>query len=134
MGQDGKHCALALFAAVRQSSVMRASSARLSLPLALASVLSLGTPAAPRALRSVTMPSTLSTGATHAYKASHLYHLGHLDHLGHVGPAFCPRGTMPDGDACVHLPGEADEADDLGAPDPESSVNTHRDSMGRWVV
>ncbi len=41
---------------------------------------------------------------------------------------------MPDGDACVHLqPGnEGDERE--GAPEPESSVNTHRDSMGRWVV
>jgi len=108
---------------------MKASSTRLSLPLALAAVLSLGAPAAPRALRSVTPASTLSTGETPAYDGSHLGQLGLL------ASAFCPRGTLPDGDACVHIPGESDEADDAeGAPDPESSVNTHRDSMGRWVV
>jgi murein DD-endopeptidase MepM/ murein hydrolase activator NlpD len=57
--------------------------------------------------------------------------------------AVCPRGTLPDGDACIHFPA-ADRGDDGfvggrsaaddGAPLSESSVNTHRDSLGRWVV
>jgi murein DD-endopeptidase MepM/ murein hydrolase activator NlpD len=45
--------------------------------------------------------------------------------------APCPAGTLPDGDACVRLPGDEDR---LGAPDPESSLNTHRDVAGRWIV
>jgi murein DD-endopeptidase MepM/ murein hydrolase activator NlpD len=45
-----------------------------------------------------------------------------------LSPALCPAGTLPDGDACVRLPGE-DEA-----PETESSVNAHHDKRGRWIV
>jgi murein DD-endopeptidase MepM/ murein hydrolase activator NlpD len=42
---------------------------------------------------------------------------------------------LPDGDACVRLPGDLPgDEDRLGAPDLESSLNTHRDVSGRWVV
>jgi murein DD-endopeptidase MepM/ murein hydrolase activator NlpD len=45
--------------------------------------------------------------------------------------ASCPAGTLPDGDVCVRLPDATGR--DEGAATPES-VNTHRDSLGRWVV
>jgi hypothetical protein len=41
----------------------------------------------------------------------------------------CPAGTLPDGNACVHLPG-----DDPDAPDTESEIGAHHDRRGRWVV
>lgn len=47
--------------------------------------------------------------------------------------AACPRGTLPDGDACVRLPSASDD-DDRGQPEAESSSNSHRDRLGRWVV
>jgi len=83
--------------------------------LAFSAVLSLGAPPSPRAPRLVTPAPSASDSA---YDASH------------PGQALCPRGTLPDGDACVHLPTGEDE----GAPESESSVNTHRDTLGRWVV
>ncbi len=46
-----------------------------------------------------------------------------------ASPSFlCPIGTLPDGDACVHLPG-----DDEG-PEAELSENAHHDKRGRWIV
>ncbi len=48
-----------------------------------------------------------------------------------LGPATCPPASLPDGDACVRLP---DDEDGAGSPEVESSVNTHRDSFGHWVV
>jgi murein DD-endopeptidase MepM/ murein hydrolase activator NlpD len=44
--------------------------------------------------------------------------------------APCPAGTLPDGDACVHVPDDEGE----GAPEVESSINTHRDPLGHWTV
>jgi murein DD-endopeptidase MepM/ murein hydrolase activator NlpD len=43
-------------------------------------------------------------------------------------PALCPVGTLPDGDACVRLPGEDQ------APEAELTANAHHDKQGRWVV
>jgi murein DD-endopeptidase MepM/ murein hydrolase activator NlpD len=45
-----------------------------------------------------------------------------------LSPALCPAGTLPDGDACVRLPGDDD------APEAESSVNAHHDKRGHWIV
>jgi murein DD-endopeptidase MepM/ murein hydrolase activator NlpD len=42
---------------------------------------------------------------------------------------LCPRGTLPDGDACVRLP----SADD-SAPDAPPAANAHFDKAGRWIV
>jgi murein DD-endopeptidase MepM/ murein hydrolase activator NlpD len=43
-------------------------------------------------------------------------------------PATCAEGTLPDGDACVRLPGE-DEG-----PEAEAASNAHHDKRGRWIV
>jgi murein DD-endopeptidase MepM/ murein hydrolase activator NlpD len=45
-----------------------------------------------------------------------------------LSPALCPAGTIPDGDACVHLPG-----DDEG-PEAEPAAAGHHDKRGHWVV
>jgi hypothetical protein len=42
----------------------------------------------------------------------------------------CPPGSLPDGEACIRWPDEDDE----GAPELESSVNAHRDTLGHWIV
>src|SRR5689334_18641745 len=39
----------------------------------------------------------------------------------------CPAGTLPDGDICVHLPGEDDPID------PPIAANMHRERSGRWA-
>lgn len=44
--------------------------------------------------------------------------------------ARCPAGTLPDGDACVHLP----RAGGDDGPDTPASQNAHHDKLGRWVV
>ncbi len=87
--------------------------------LALTAVLSLGSRAAPAAPRSLRAPA-----------------LSPANDSSHLAPVACPAGALSDGDACVHWPADpADERDDgEGAPASESSVNTHRDSVGRWVV
>jgi murein DD-endopeptidase MepM/ murein hydrolase activator NlpD len=113
--------------AVRQSSVMRAFSSSVPAALALTAVLSLGSSRGPRPPRSLTFPSptaspTASPTESPAYEASHL------------PGGLCPRGTLPDGDACVHLPAAGEGDDGEGASEPETSVNTHRDPLGRWVV
>ena len=50
--------------------------------------------------------------------------------LRHVleGRAACPQNTLPDGDACVRLPGED------AAPETLSEANAHREKSGRWAV
>jgi hypothetical protein len=45
-----------------------------------------------------------------------------------LAEAGCPAGTLPDGNACVHLPG-----DDEGAPDQPESPNAHRVRSGTWT-
>ncbi len=92
--------------------------------VALSAVLSLGTPPREPSLDPAHDPSHVvasapSNGA--AYGPSRL-------------AAVCPRGTLPDGDACVHVPAMGQGDEDEGAPLSESSVNTHRDPLGRWVV
>ena len=110
----------AFLAAVRQSSVMNGPFTRASGicgALALSAVLSFGAPAAPR----VAGARLDAVSGASANEASH-------------PPAVCPRGTLPDGDACVHVPASDQGDGDEGAPLFESSVNTHRDPLGRWVV
>jgi murein DD-endopeptidase MepM/ murein hydrolase activator NlpD len=43
--------------------------------------------------------------------------------------APCPVATFPDGDACVHLPGDARPSEDA-----LSAENAHRERSGRWAV
>jgi murein DD-endopeptidase MepM/ murein hydrolase activator NlpD len=43
-------------------------------------------------------------------------------------PALCPVDTLPDGDACVRLPGDDD------GPEAEAEANAHHDKRGRWIV
>ena len=43
--------------------------------------------------------------------------------------APCPPGTFPDGDACVHLPGDLRPSEDA-----LSAENAHRERSGRWTV
>jgi murein DD-endopeptidase MepM/ murein hydrolase activator NlpD len=43
--------------------------------------------------------------------------------------AGCPAGFFPDGDACVHLPGE-----DEGGPDAPAYANIHRERSGHWAT
>jgi len=43
--------------------------------------------------------------------------------------APCAAGTFPDGDACVHLPGDARSSEDA-----LSAENAHRERTGRWAV
>jgi murein DD-endopeptidase MepM/ murein hydrolase activator NlpD len=43
--------------------------------------------------------------------------------------APCAAGTFPDGDACVHLPGDARASEDA-----LSAENAHRERTGRWAV
>jgi murein DD-endopeptidase MepM/ murein hydrolase activator NlpD len=95
--------------------------------LAFSAVLSFGATHAangPNAPNAPDLGAPASSASTSAYDASHL------------GQALCPRGTLPDGDACVHLPtsGARGAGEDEGAPESETSVNTHRDTLGRWVV
>jgi hypothetical protein len=125
MGQDGKPALQGALVAVRQSSVMKASSPTVSVcaALALSAVFSFGSPADP--LVGARAPSLdASRGEPSATDGSRL------------GVALCPRGSLPDGNACVRIPprGEGEEEDGEGAPESESSVNTHRDTLGRWVV
>jgi murein DD-endopeptidase MepM/ murein hydrolase activator NlpD len=40
----------------------------------------------------------------------------------------CPAGTLPDGEVCVHVPGEGDD----GVASP-SAPNLHRERSGRWA-
>jgi murein DD-endopeptidase MepM/ murein hydrolase activator NlpD len=41
----------------------------------------------------------------------------------------CPAGTLPDGNVCVHLPGEGEDGADAPA-----SANLHRERSGRWAM
>jgi murein DD-endopeptidase MepM/ murein hydrolase activator NlpD len=43
-------------------------------------------------------------------------------------PEVCPRGTAPDGDACVHLTVETDGDGRVA----EAQANSHRERSGRW--
>ena len=42
---------------------------------------------------------------------------------------LCPPTTLPDGDTCVRIPGEGDDA-----PDTESQPAAHHDKRGSWIV
>ncbi len=84
---------------------------RLMLPALLASaVATLGAASGPLAPRKVPVLDTARAPG--------------VPELGAVG---CPPGTLPDGDACVHLPGEDDGPDALIEP------NAHRERSGRWA-
>jgi len=47
-----------------------------------------------------------------------------------LAASACEPGTLPDGDACVRLPGD----DDGAGPDPLVAVNAHRERSGNWSV
>ena len=48
---------------------------------------------------------------------------------GAPGEAVCPPAMLPDGDICVHLP-----RDDDDAPDAPVAANAHRERSGRWAA
>jgi murein DD-endopeptidase MepM/ murein hydrolase activator NlpD len=82
--------------------------------LALVALLSLGAGAAHGAAVHVAAVGNTATGPS--------------DVESPLSPALCPEGSLPDGDACVRLPG-----DDEG-PEAESEENAHHDKRGRWIV
>jgi murein DD-endopeptidase MepM/ murein hydrolase activator NlpD len=45
------------------------------------------------------------------------------------GTSPCPPGTLPDGNVCVHLPGDPESGEDALAAE-----NAHRERTGRWTV
>ena len=49
------------------------------------------------------------------------------------GLAPCAPDTVPDGDACVHLPDE-DEGTWDALPEATAQTNAHHDRGGRWIV
>jgi murein DD-endopeptidase MepM/ murein hydrolase activator NlpD len=53
----------------------------------------------------------------------------HAEPLSPLTPALCPPGALPDGDACVRLPGDDDDA-----PEADPAANAHHDKRGHWVV
>ncbi len=82
----------------------------LPLPLGLTAAMSLGAPVAPAP------PPAAVARSTPAGQSP-------------LEPAPCPAGTLPDGNACVHLPGGDSEG-----PDAESESGGHHDRRGHWVV
>jgi murein DD-endopeptidase MepM/ murein hydrolase activator NlpD len=100
---------------LRASLALRWSRSNAGAPLALTftAALSLGSPP----VRPATVPAAVPALAPSAIEP--------------LAQTACPTSTLPDGDACVRLP-RAD--DDDGLPEAESSSNTHRDRLGRWVV
>ena len=51
------------------------------------------------------------------------------DPRGRALTASCPPGTLPDGDVCVHLPGDPESSEDTLATE-----NAHRERTGQWTV
>jgi len=62
-------------------------------------------------------------------EAVHVASIAHAEPLSPLTPALCPVGSLPDGDACVHI-----QSDDDDAPETSASPNAHHDKRGRWVV
>jgi murein DD-endopeptidase MepM/ murein hydrolase activator NlpD len=52
-----------------------------------------------------------------------------VDETGRALTAACPAGTLPDGEVCVHLPGDPESGEDTLA-----EANAHRERTGRWAV
>ena len=74
---------------------------------------------------------TLGAGATRGAPLHVAASRGaHAEPLSPLTPALCPAGTLPDGDACVRLPGE----DDDDSPEAQAEANAHHDKRGHWVV
>jgi murein DD-endopeptidase MepM/ murein hydrolase activator NlpD len=87
---------------------------RLALPaFSAVAVLSLGAAATPLPPMRITLPVVAATSGSSLEPTS-----------------LCPAGRLPDGDTCVHLPGDDDEAD----PDALVLANAHRERSGRWQV
>jgi len=61
--------------------------------------------------------------------AVHVASIALAEPLSRLTPALCPVGSLPDGDACVHIQSDEDDA-----PDAPSQVNAHHDKRGRWIV
>jgi hypothetical protein len=59
----------------------------------------------------------------------HVAAVAHAEPLSPLSPALCPIGSLPDGDACVRIQSEDDDA-----PEAPTAVNAHHDKRGRWVV
>ncbi len=54
----------------------------------------------------------------------------HAANEGPLAEAGCPAGTLPDGNACVHLPQDDDGRELTDAPE---LPNAHRERSGRWA-
>jgi hypothetical protein len=61
--------------------------------------------------------------------AVHVAVPSHAEALSPLTPALCPTGALPDGNACVRLPGDGDDG-----PEAEPETNAHHDKRGNWVV
>lgn len=72
--------------------------------------------------------STAGAGSARG-AAVHVASIAHAEPLSPLTPALCPVGSLPDGDACVRI-----QSDDDEAPETPSEVNAHHDKRGRWVV
>jgi len=72
----------------------------------------------------------LTAGAGGARGAAvHVASIALAKPLSPLTPALCPVGSLPDGDACVRIQSDEDDA-----PDAPSQVNAHHDKRGRWIV
>jgi murein DD-endopeptidase MepM/ murein hydrolase activator NlpD len=72
---------------------------------------------------------SLGAGATRGAPL-HVATAARTEPLSPLTPTLCPAGTLPDGDACVRLPG-GDEDD---SPEAQAEANAHHDKRGQWVV
>jgi hypothetical protein len=71
----------------------------------------------------------LTIGAGRAGGAAvHVAEPAHALPLSPLTPALCPANTLPDGNACVRLPGDHD------GPTEEPETNAHHDRRGRWIT
>jgi murein DD-endopeptidase MepM/ murein hydrolase activator NlpD len=96
---------------------------RLLVPaLALTALGTLGAGAMPPRRTLVAAPGASLDGAAASFATSPA-----------TGLSLCPAGTLPDGDACVHLP-QAGQPADVGAPETAAHENAHYDKQGHYVV
>jgi murein DD-endopeptidase MepM/ murein hydrolase activator NlpD len=119
-----------------QRCVMRGSATTGPLAVGLVALLSLGAPRAPQS--PAPTPATVDHPSPEAWPVSANAPKPSAERAAsaasQLSQASCPAGTLPDGDACVHFHVGRDGAEhDEGASSPEA-VNSHRDTLGRWVV
>ena len=106
------HSKLRVIPSEALSLILKAMDERLLLALSAMSGVVIGTTAAPAAPHRVGLVDRSQEAAA-------------------VSDAVCPRGMLPDGNACVHLPG--DDGDDE-REDAPVLANTHRERTGRWAI